>query len=161
MKSIKPRILNLTLACALNALAATPALAGPAMPGFKTVDGNGDGMVSLEEFQAQGGHEQAFREGDANRDTHLDSSEYVMAVANNDRLKAGKYVDDALITAKIKTLLLKDEGVQGLDVNVETHKGTVQLSGWVSSPDQVARAEKIALGVVGVKGVRNDLQVKS
>ena len=160
MKSIKHRILSLTLACALSALAAAPALAAPAMPGFKTVDGNGDGMVSVEEFQAQGGHEQAFREGDANGDTRLDSGEYVKAVANNDRLKAGKYVDDALITAKIKTLLLKDEGVQGLDVNVETHKGTVQLAGWVNSPAQIAQAEAIARSVEGVKGVRNDLQVK-
>jgi hyperosmotically inducible protein len=161
MKSIEHRILNLTLACALSALAAAPALAGAAMPGFTSADGNGDGMISPEEFRAQGGHEQAFREGDANRDTRLDSGEYAMAVANNDRLKASKYVDDALITAKVKALLLKDTGARGFAVNVETHKGTVQLSGWVSSPEQAARAETIALGVAGVTAVRNDLQIKS
>jgi hyperosmotically inducible protein len=79
--------------------------------------------------------------------------------ANNDRIKAAN-IDDAWISAKVKALLLKDEGVKGLDVNVETHKGTVQLAGWVNSPAQIAQAEAIAGSVEGVKGVKNDLQVK-
>jgi hyperosmotically inducible protein len=157
---MKHSILNLTLAGVLGVLIATSLLAAPVLSSFKSADGNGDGMVSLEEFVAQGGQEQAFREGDANRDSRLSSEEYTKASANNDRIKAGKYVDDAWITAKIKTLLLKDEGVKGLAVNVETHQGAVQLSGWVNSPAQIVRAEKIALGVDGVKGVRNDLLVK-
>jgi len=74
--------------------------------------------------------------------------------------KAGNYVDDAWITAKVKALLLKDEGVKGLNVNVETHQGMVQLAGWVNSPAQIAQAETIARSVEGVKGVSNDLQVK-
>jgi hyperosmotically inducible protein len=157
---MKHSILNLTLAGVLGVLIATSLLAAPVMSGFKSADSNGDGMVSLEEFVAQGGQEQAFREGDANRDSRLSNDEYTKASANNDRIKAGKYVDDAWITAKIKTLLLKDEGVKGLAVNVETHQGAVQLSGWVNTPEQIIRAEKIALGVDGVKGVRNDLMVK-
>jgi hyperosmotically inducible protein len=152
-------ILNLTLAGVLGVLIATSLMAAP-MSSFKPADTNGDGMISLEEFVAQGGHEQAFREGDANRDSRLSSEEYTQASFNNDRIKAGKYVDDAWITAKIKALLLKDEGVKGLAVNVETHQGAVQPSGWVNTPEQIIRAEKIALGVDGVKGVRNDLLVK-
>jgi len=159
MKSINPRVLTLTLAGLLSAAPAA-VLAAPVMPAFKTADSDGDGMISLEEFQAQGGQEQAFREGDADRDNGLNSDEYVKASANNDRIKAGKYVDDAWISAKVKALLLKDEGVKGLDVNVETHKGTVQLAGWVNSPAQIAQAEAIARSVEGVKGVKNDLQVK-
>ncbi len=159
MKTLNHRILNLALAGTLSAYTAS-ILAAPVMPDFKQADGNGDGMVSLQEFEAQGGFEQAFFEGDANRDKRLNSSEYVKAVSNHDRIKAGKYVDDAWITAKVKALLLKDERVKGLDVNVETHQGTVQLSGWVSSPPQIAHAEQLARSIEGVKGIRNDLQLK-
>ncbi len=159
MKPINHRILNLTLAGTLGALSVS-AWAAPGMPGFKTMDGNGDGMISLQEFEAQGGHEQAFNEGDVNRDKRLSNDEYLKAAANSDRSKATKYVDDAWITTKVKTLLLKEESVKGLDVNVETSKGTVQLSGWVTTPDQIAAAEKLARSVEGVKGVKNDLQIK-
>lgn len=159
MKSINHRILGLTLAGALGGFAATAGMAA-SMPDFKSADSNGDGMVSPAEFSAKGGEEKAFNEGDANRDKKLSSDEYIKAVAINDRTKAGKAIDDAWITAKVKTLILKDEGLKGLAVNVETYRGTVQLSGWVKTQEQIGQAEKIALGVVGVKDVRNDLQVK-
>lgn len=159
MKHLNHSFLKLALAGVLSAASAS-ALAASAMPGFKDWDDNGDGKISFEEFIAQGGQEQAFREGDANRDNHLNSDEYVKAIANNDRIKAGNYADDAWITAKVKALLLKDEGVKALGVNVETHKGTVQLAGWVNNPAQITQAETIARSVEGVKGVRNDLQVK-
>lgn len=158
MKSINHRFMTLTLAGLLGIGVAGQALAATA--DFKAYDGNGDGKISLEEYQAQGGQAQAFHEGDANRDNNLSQDEFVKTLAINDRTKAGKYANDAWITTKVKTLLLKDEGVKGLDVNVETHKGTVQLAGWVNNPMQIAQAEKLARSVEGVTGVRNDLQVK-
>jgi hyperosmotically inducible protein len=160
MKSTRSRLLGLALALSFGALAATTSRAAPLMPDFKGADRNADGAVSLTEFQAVGGHEQAFRAGDANHDSQLGADEYVMAVANHDRLKAGKYADDAWITAKVKALLLKESGFPGLEVNVETHQGAVQLSGWVSDPAQVGRAEKLASSIQGVRHVHNDLQVK-
>lgn len=164
MKQLNRTLLNLSFAGVVGTLAASSALAAPASrtldPGFKVYDSNGDGTVSPEEFRAQGGQEPAFRDGDADGDGRLNGDELVKAKAASDRLKAGKFVDDAWITAKVKTLLLKDEGVRGLDVKVQTHKGMVLLSGWVNDASQIPRAEEIARGVEGVRGVGNDLRVK-
>lgn len=160
MKSVDHSVLNLTLAGVLSAFIAGSAFAAPVAPSFKTYDSNGDSLISQKEFMAGGGQEQAFREGDANLDYHLNNDEFIKANAYNDRIKTGKYVDDAWITTKVKALLLKDEGVKGLDVKVETHQGTVQLSGWVSNATQAAQAEKVALSVEGVTGIKNDLQIK-
>jgi hyperosmotically inducible protein len=164
MKHLTRSVLKLTLAGALGAFTAASALAAPAerasAPGFAAYDRDKDGAVSQAEFLVQGGHEQAFHEGDANRDNRLSSDEFIKASAYNDRLKAGKLVDDAWISAKVKALLLKDEQVRGFDVKVQTHKGMVLLSGWVDDADQIAQAEKIARGVEGVKMVSNDLRIK-
>lgn len=157
MKTLNRKLLTLALAGMLSAGVVGQAQAAAS---FKTYDSNSDGKVSLQEYEAQGGQAKAFNEGDTNHDEFLDRDELVKAGANADRITTGKYVDDAWITAKVKTLLLKDEGVKGLDVNVETHKGSVQLAGWVNNSTQAAEAEKIARSVEGVKTVENDLQVK-
>ncbi|MBS1218869.1 MAG: transport-associated protein, partial [Proteobacteria bacterium] len=99
--------------------------------------------ISVEEFKAQGGQEQAFREADANRDNSLSNDEHIQASANDDRDKPSRFMGDVWITTKVRSLLLKEEGVKGLGVNVETYQGTVQLSGWVNTPTQIAQAEKI------------------
>lgn len=77
------------------------------------------------------------------------------------RASTGQQIDDATITAKVKSQLLADPQVSGLQVNVETFKGQVQLSGYVNSPDERAKAEQIARQVTGVRTVANDLIVKS
>ena len=74
---------------------------------------------------------------------------------------AGQYIDDSVITAKIKAALLKDPAVSALSVSVETRKGTVVLSGFVESAIQLRRAAEIAAGVQGVVTVKNGLVVKS
>lgn len=73
----------------------------------------------------------------------------------------GQYIDDATITAKVKTELLRAEEVGGWQVNVETFKGRVQLSGFVTSNDEKKKAEQLARNVEGVKSVENDLIVKA
>ncbi len=159
MKSLHAHLLTLALAGVLSAASAS-ALAVPATPGFKTYDSNGDGKISLEEFQAQGGPVKAFHDADINRDLLLDTDELANASVRNERVLPSEYIEDAWITTKVKAVLLKNDVMKGLGVNVETSQGTVQLSGWVDTPDQIARAEKIAHGVEGVKAVRNDLQIK-
>lgn len=72
----------------------------------------------------------------------------------------GEYIDDATISAKVKAKLFQDPDVSGFAVQVETFKGQVQLSGFVNTPQQKLKAEKLAWGVSGVRSVSNDLIVK-
>jgi osmotically-inducible protein OsmY len=73
---------------------------------------------------------------------------------------AGEMVDDGVIGSKVKTALLADSEVSGLQIEVETFKGMVQLSGFVNSAAQAQKAVQIARGVKGVQGVNNSLIVK-
>jgi len=72
----------------------------------------------------------------------------------------GEYFDDSTITAKVKAAILGDPDLKVLQINVETFKGVVQLSGFVNSPQAVSRAVEVARGVSGVKSVKNNLIVK-
>ncbi|BBA33328.1 uncharacterized protein sS8_1368 [Methylocaldum marinum] len=76
------------------------------------------------------------------------------------RESTGEYLDDASVTTKVKSALLQDEIVKGLDIQVETFKGTVQLSGFVDTASEKQRAEAIARDVAGVRSVKNDIRVK-
>ena len=76
--------------------------------------------------------------------------------------KAGKYVDDATVTAKVKTAIATDVGIKAAtNVNVETSRGVVQLSGFAGSDEEASRAVEAAKKVAGVRSVRNDIRVKS
>jgi osmotically-inducible protein OsmY len=72
----------------------------------------------------------------------------------------GEYVDDSAVTTKVKAAFAKDEAVKATEVKVETFKGVVQLSGFVSTAAEKARAETLAAGVDGVKSVQNKITVK-
>lgn len=89
MKPVSHHIRNLALLYALGAFAAPAALAGSPMADFKATDVNGDGRISLEEFQAAGGAEAAFAEGDANGDKVLSREEFIRAALGSDRMQAG------------------------------------------------------------------------
>ena len=74
----------------------------------------------------------------------------------------GQYVDDATVTAKVKTAIASDVGVKAAaNVNIETFRGVVQLSGFADSDEQASRAAAAAKKVNGVKSVKNDIRVKS
>jgi osmotically-inducible protein OsmY len=72
----------------------------------------------------------------------------------------GEYIDDRAISTKVKTALHTDDEVSGFQVNVETFKGTVQLSGFVDNAAQAEKAEEIARSVDGVEDVINNITVK-
>ncbi len=77
------------------------------------------------------------------------------------RESTGEYIDDATTTTKVKSAFVKDPLVKALDVKVDTFKGVVQLSGFVDTAEQKARAEQIAAGTTGVTTVRNNITIKS
>lgn len=77
------------------------------------------------------------------------------------RESTGEYIDDATTTTKVKAAYVKDPVVKALDVKVDTFKGTVQLSGFVDTAEQKARAEQIAAGTTGVTAVKNNITVKA
>jgi osmotically-inducible protein OsmY len=72
----------------------------------------------------------------------------------------GEYIDDSVITAKVKAAIIKDDDLKSSEINVETFKGVVQLSGFVSSQSHINKAVSIARDVSGVTSVKNDMRVK-
>lgn len=80
--------------------------------------------------------------------------------ATSTRESTGEYVSDAVITTKVKAALVNSPTVKATEVNVETYKGAVQLSGFVSSQAAVGEAVQLARAVQGVTSVKNDMRVK-
>lgn len=72
----------------------------------------------------------------------------------------GEHVDDSVITTKVKTALLRDPEVSGMDINVTTFKGRVQLNGLVNNAQQIEQAAQLARQVGGVMAVENNLSIK-
>ena len=78
----------------------------------------------------------------------------------SDRQSTGEYIDNSAITAKVKSALASDDMVKAREINVDTFRGTVQLSGFVSTSAEKDRAGEIAAGVQGVHEVKNHITVK-
>ena len=72
----------------------------------------------------------------------------------------GEYVDDAVITSKVKAAIFNEPTLKTFEINVETFKGVVQLSGFVSSPASISKAAAVTRTVKGVVSVKNDIRVK-
>ncbi len=72
----------------------------------------------------------------------------------------GEYVDDSVITSKVKAAIFNEPGLKVSEIKVETFKGVVQLSGFVSSRDDMKGAVRVASAVPGVKSVTDEMQLK-
>jgi osmotically-inducible protein OsmY len=72
----------------------------------------------------------------------------------------GEYVDDSVITTKVKAAVLEESSLKSAEINVETYKGIVQLTGFVRSRADINKAVAIARGIKGVTSVKNDMIVK-
>lgn len=72
----------------------------------------------------------------------------------------GQYLDDTAVTGKVKAAIFADASLKSTEINVETFKGAVQLSGFVNSQADIQRAVAVTQGVSGVKSVKNDMRLK-
>lgn len=72
----------------------------------------------------------------------------------------GEYLDDSVITTKVKAAILGDKTLKVAEINVETFKGIVQLSGFVNSAEDINTAVRITRNISGVVSVKNDMRVK-
>jgi hyperosmotically inducible protein len=76
------------------------------------------------------------------------------------RESTGEYIDDTAITTKVKAAIFNEPTLKSAEINVETFKGTVQLSGFVSTQANIYKAVEVARGVGGVTSVKNDMRLK-
>jgi osmotically-inducible protein OsmY len=72
----------------------------------------------------------------------------------------GEYLDDSWITTRVKAAMFNEPDLKSAEINVETFKGEVQLSGFVSSEKDILKAVSLTREIRGVKGVKNDMRVK-
>lgn len=155
---------GIALAVSAAMLAAMPAGAAnalmPVQEKFRSYDADGDGFLSRTEVRTIRGYARAFEEADDNHDGRLDPGEFVKAESIYDRIQAAAYVEDSVITAKVRAALLKQPKLNSLDVNVETYRGQVLLSGFVDDAGQRAKAIQVASSVKGVVGVKDGLVLK-
>lgn len=127
---------------------------------FGKLDSNHDGRLSRSEAVRDEDIAPRFGDVDSNRDGNLSLEEYASVKSALQRARMEVFLQDSAVTARIKTELLKDSGIKGLVISVETLKGTVILSGFVDNKQQMRRAVEIASGVRGVHSIKNSLQLK-
>lgn len=86
---------------------------------------------------------------------------FMVACASTSKKEStGEYVDDTVITTRVKAAIVDEPSLKVSEINVETFKGVVQLSGFVSQQADIATAVRVAQHVGGVKSVKNDIHVK-
>ncbi len=80
--------------------------------------------------------------------------------ATQKKESTGQYVDDSVITTKVKSAIFDEPSLKVFQINVKTYKGVVQLSGFVDSQQSINKAGEVARSVNGVVSVENDLNIK-
>lgn len=76
------------------------------------------------------------------------------------RASTGEYVDDSVITTKVKAAIFNEPTLKATEINVETFKGVVQLSGFVNSQADINKAVEVARSIKGVESVKNDMRLR-
>ena len=84
----------------------------------------------------------------------------VGCAATSTQESTGQYMDDTAITTRVKAAIFNDASLKSAEINVETFKGAVQLSGFVNSNADIQRAVTLVQGLSGVRSVKNDMRLK-
>lgn len=84
----------------------------------------------------------------------------VGCAATSTQESTGQYMDDTAITTRVKAAIFNDASLKSAEINVETFKGAVQLSGFVNSNADIQRAVALVQGLSGVRSVKNDMRLK-
>jgi osmotically-inducible protein OsmY len=84
----------------------------------------------------------------------------VSCAATSKQESTGEYIDDSVLTTKIKTAVFNEPSLKSTEIKVITYKGVVQLSGFVTSEDNIKKALEVVSNVDGVKSIKNDMHVK-
>jgi hyperosmotically inducible protein len=132
----------------------------PLQSEFNKLDADQDRRLSRREVAVDTDLSGRFQQADADQDGALALDEYTAFKSRAQQARIKTYLDDSTVTAKIKAELIRDAGMHGLEISVETHHGEVILSGFVDNHMQMQRAMQIASGVRGVRSVKNGLGVK-
>jgi len=90
----------------------------------------------------------------------LSGTTFLGCASSRTHESTGEYIDDSVITTKVKAAILDDSSLKYFQISVKTYKGVVQLSGFVDSEQAMRRAGQVASDVHGVSSVSNDLIVK-
>jgi hypothetical protein len=88
-------------------------------------------------------------------------SALVACASSSKQSGTGEYIDDSVITTKVKAAVLNEPTLKSAEINVETFKGVVQLSGFVNSQSDINKAIEITRQVKGVASVKNDMRLKA
>ena len=133
----------------------------PLQSEFNKLDTNHNRLLSQQEATIDVDFSDRFKAADINSDGVLAVDEYNAFKSHAQQARIQTYLDDSTVTAKIKAELIRDAGMHGLDISVETHHGDVILSGFVDNQLQLRRAMQIASGIRGVRSIKNGLVIKS
>jgi hypothetical protein len=127
---------------------------------FNTLDKDDNGTLDKNEVRNDKLFKDGFADADLNRDGKLDMNEYSEYRRNKEQQNVKRLVSDAELITRVKAKLVKDAGLKSLKINVDAHKSTVILSGFVDTQAQADQAVAVARSVDGVEKVTNGLVVK-
>ena len=134
----------------------------PYLDQFNSLDKNANEILTWSEAKADKGVKQKdFKAFDGDKDGTLTYEEYAELKTKTGQKAIKVAMSDSWITTKVKAKLLEEEAFKSLKISVETHKGEVLLSGFVSDATLKSQAEELVHGIEGVKSVKNAIVVKA